>query len=149
MLQLTSIPSCLTHMWNWLPGVEAEKKKRWIIEEAQLQFFFFFFRATPAAYGNSQARVQIGAVAACPRHSSGQHQILNLLSKARDWTCILTNTSWALNLLSHSGNSHSYNFNRLHRRRFQTEYPLSYFFQKCLGLLFSLQYHPNLIFVSV
>ena len=27
-------------------------------------------------------------------HSSQQHQILNLLSKVRDGTCILMNTSW-------------------------------------------------------
>ena len=35
-------------------------------------FFFFLFRATPAAYGNSQARGQIGVIAAdlCHSHSS-------------------------------------------------------------------------------
>ena len=58
------------------------------------------FRATPAAFGNSQARGQIGAAAAglhhshsnsgsdtsvtCVHHSSQQHRILNLLSEARD-----------------------------------------------------------------
>ena len=32
-------------------------------------FFFLLFRATPAAYGGSQARAQIGAVAAGLHHS--------------------------------------------------------------------------------
>ena len=40
-------------------------------------------------------------------HSSLQHQILNPLSKVRDWTHILMGTSQVRNLLSHSGNSHS------------------------------------------
>ena len=38
-------------------------------------------------------------------HSSQQHQILNPLSKARDQICILMDTSWVCNLLSHSRNS--------------------------------------------
>ena len=65
-------------------------------------FFFFFFRAAPSAYGGSQARGRIGAVAAglchtatatpdlshiCDlHHSSWQRQILNPLRKARDQT---------------------------------------------------------------
>ena len=61
-------------------------------------FFFLLFRATPAAYGGSQARGLIGAVAARatatpdPRlvcdlyHQSRQCQILNPLRKARDRT---------------------------------------------------------------
>ena len=84
-------------------------------------FFFFFFRAAPTAYGISQARGEIGAEAAgyttatathdmrcvCNlHHSSWQQQILNPLIKARDWTCILMDTSCVhSNLLSHSGNS--------------------------------------------
>ena len=72
-------------------------------------FFFFFclFRAAPIAYGSSQARGKIGAIAvALPTatampdsshicdlyHSLGQHQILNSLSKGRDQTCV----SWVL-----------------------------------------------------
>ena len=68
--------------------------------------FFFFFglfaisRATPAAYGGSQARGPIGAVARAtamwdpshvcePHHSSRQCRILNPLSKGRDRTRIL------------------------------------------------------------
>ena len=63
--------------------------------------FFCLFRAAPAAYGVSQARGRIGAVATCLRHShsntrsqprlqlhhsSRQRQILNPLSEARDRT---------------------------------------------------------------
>ena len=38
-------------------------------------------------------------------HSSQPHWILNPLSGARDWTCILMDTSRVLNPLSHNGNS--------------------------------------------
>ena len=38
-------------------------------------------------------------------HSSWQHQILNPLSMARDWTHIHLDTSEVPNLLSHNGNS--------------------------------------------
>ena len=61
-------------------------------------FLFFFFRASPTAYGDSQARGQIGATAAGLHHSHSQIQatfvtynrsslqrwILNPLSEARD-----------------------------------------------------------------
>ena len=71
----------------------------------QYHFFFFcLFRATPRAYGSSQARGSIGAAAAglcttVPNHiydlhcSSPQCRILNLLSEARDQTHILMDTS--------------------------------------------------------
>ena len=79
--------------------------------------FFYLFRATPAAYGSSQARGRIGAAAAGLHHShsnngssclcdlcysSQQCQILNPLSEARDPTYILVDTSRACN---HNGNS--------------------------------------------
>jgi len=48
--------------------------------------FFVFFRAAPTAYGGSQARGLIGAIAAGLRHSSQQHLILNPLNEARDRT---------------------------------------------------------------
>ena len=42
----------------------------------------------------------------CDLHCSlWQHRILNPLSKARDRTCILMDTSQVLNVLSHNGNS--------------------------------------------
>ena len=85
-------------------------------------FFFFFFslRATPTAYGSSQTRGQIRALAAslwCSHsnvgsetclflhHSSWPCQILSLLSKARDRTCVLMDTSQVCSPLSHDGNS--------------------------------------------
>ena len=74
--------------------------------------FFFFLRAALAAYGSSQARGRIRATAVGLRHSqshshshvgsqlrwrttpsSRQSWILDLLSEARDWTCIFMNTS--------------------------------------------------------
>ena len=75
-------------------------------------YLLLFCRAAPMAYGNFQARSQIGAVAAGLRHShshanstpvpsqvwdlhygSQQCWILNPLSKARDRTRILMDTS--------------------------------------------------------
>ena len=75
-----------------------------------LGFFknFFIFRATPAAYGGSWARVRLElqlltyATATATqdpncicdlRHSLQQCWILNPLSKARNQTCILMNAS--------------------------------------------------------
>ena len=82
----------------------------------QMFFFFFFFlffgsfcliRATPAAYGDSQARGTIRAMAASLSHSNAWSKpclwptpqlmacwILNPLSEARDQTCNLTVPSW-------------------------------------------------------
>ena len=74
-------------------------------------FWLLLFRATPEAYGSSQARGPIGATAASLRHSHGiqamqytsrvcdlhhgsrQHRILNPLSEARDQTLNLLVTS--------------------------------------------------------
>ena len=50
---------------------------------------FCLSRSAPATYGRSQARGQIGAVAAGLHHSSQQRQILNPLNKARDGACVL------------------------------------------------------------
>ena len=74
-----------------------------------LSFFVFLsFRATLAAYEGSQARGQVGAVAAGLHHSHSstgsepclwptpqlwQRQILNPMSKARDQTHVLMDAS--------------------------------------------------------
>ena len=85
-------------------------------------FSVFLFRATPAAYGTYQGRGRMGTAAAglCHSHSNTrsklhlgltpqwQCQILNPLSEARDQICILMDTSWVLNLLSHNRNSVGY-----------------------------------------
>ena len=55
--------------------------------------FFCLFRAALVAYGGSQARGQIGAVADGLHHSSGQCRILNPLKEARDQTCVLMDAS--------------------------------------------------------
>ena len=57
---------------------------------------FFFFRATPMAYGSSQARGRIRAAAASLPHNSRQHQILNPLNEVRDRTQVLMDTSWVV-----------------------------------------------------
>ena len=65
-------------------------------ENANLKFFFSvfcLFRATPTAYGSSQARGLIRAVAASLHHSSPQRRIFNPLSEARDRTLILMEAS--------------------------------------------------------
>ena len=82
--------------------------------------FYLFIFLMVAAYGSSQARGWIGAAAtaystvtALPDASwnatyTGAHDnagSFNPLSKARDWTHILMDTSWFLNLLNHNGNS--------------------------------------------
>ena len=81
---------------------------------------FFFFMATPVTFGSSglgfESELQLPAhstATAVPDLScvcnqccsSWQHHILNPLSEARDWTCILMDTSWFLNPVSHSRNS--------------------------------------------
>ena len=64
---------------------------------------FFFFKATPMAYGSSQARGQIKTVPAGRYHSCSNanlhHQIFNPLSAARDQTRILMDTSILVGLL--------------------------------------------------
>ena len=74
-----------------------------------LFIYFWFFRAAPVTYVSSQARGWNRAAAAGLRttatakphlslvcdlhHSSRQHWILNPLSEARNWTCVLMDTS--------------------------------------------------------
>ena len=96
----------------WNPFVPIHK-------EPELFFLFLFFclfSAAPVAYGGSQARGRIRAVAAslhqattmldpsriCNLHHSSQHcWILIPLGKARDWTCVLMDATqirshWAM-----------------------------------------------------
>ena len=88
---------------------------RW---ELLLFFIFCLFRATPTAYGSSQAMGQIRAVAAGLHHSHSNarseprlwsrpqlHQILNPLREAGDWTHVLMDTSQVCLPLSHYRNS--------------------------------------------
>ena len=49
--------------------------------------------ATPTAYGSPQDKGLVGVADAGLCHSSRQHQILNPLSRARDQTYILMDTS--------------------------------------------------------
>ena len=51
-------------------------------------------RAMPEAHGSSQARGQIRATAAGLRHSHSKRRFPDPLSKARDGTRILKDTSW-------------------------------------------------------
>ena len=77
---------------------------------------FFLFMASPVAYGSSQARGQIGAVAeayatattADPSCGCNLHQILDPLSEVRDGACNLMDASQVLNPLSHNRNFRNY-----------------------------------------
>ena len=75
---------------------------------SRLFFIILLFRAIPVSYGSSQAtgRIRAAALSLCQSHSkpdlscicdlhysSQQQWILNLLIKAKDWTCILMDTS--------------------------------------------------------
>ena len=122
--------------------------------------FFFLFRATPATYGSSQARVKLelqllGTATATqdPSHicnlcySSWQHQILNPLSEAKDGTHILMDISLVLNLLSHSRNSTILIFNVKLGTYFLKNFWLS-FHSKNYQILESLQTWNRLFYVK-
>ena len=81
-----SLFSCKEERGRWREGIF------WSMRIFYL--FFCLFRAAPAAYWGFQARGWIGAPAASLHHSSQQHQISDPLSKARDRTPILMDTSW-------------------------------------------------------
>ena len=73
-------------------------------------FVCFLLRAEHLAYGSSQAWGWIRAAAASlwlhlwPIQHRGNARSFNLLSKAKDWTRIVMDTSQVPNLLSHNGN---------------------------------------------
>ena len=78
------------------------------VESFCFLFLFCLFRAVPVAYGSSQARGQLGAVAAGLHHSHNSTRsepVLNPLNKAREWTRVLMDTSWVLLPLHHHRNS--------------------------------------------
>ena len=96
-------------MWLNIDSYDPHRQKHFGVLNFFLIFFFFFclFRATPAAYGSSQARGQIRAIAAslyhsptatkdlsyiCNLHKSQQCWILNPLNKGRDQTRVLMDT---------------------------------------------------------
>ena len=102
---------------DWTPGHSGESIKSWplvrretscIFEGFFCFFLLFVFWATPAAYGSSQAGGQI-SFSCQPMPQSQQHQIwdvcnlhrnskqcqiLNPVSGARDWTCVLMDTNY-------------------------------------------------------
>ena len=108
-------------MWNksqeLCKGLGLEEDVRWTgtVPSGEKLLFFLLFRATPRAYGSSQARGQIRAAAADatatrdPSHisllsfrevniclyitCSRQHQIPYPLREARAGTCVLMDTS--------------------------------------------------------
>ena len=64
-----------------------------VMNNYRLFFIFLLFRAAPVAYGGSQARGQIEAVATGLHRSSRQCQIPDPRGEARDQTCILMDLS--------------------------------------------------------
>ena len=72
--------------------------KYFILFDVTNNFFlsFVFFRATPSAYGGSQARGWIGAVTAGLHHShSNARCLLHIkLGWAGDWTCVPVLPRW-------------------------------------------------------
>ena len=56
------------------------------------------------AYATAKATLDLSCICDL-HHSFWQCWILSSLSKARGQTCILMDSSWVLNLLSHTGNS--------------------------------------------
>ena len=70
--------------WNFLMHI--------FVCSSTISFSLVFFRVAPAAYATATAIPDPSRV--CYRHhSSRQHWILSLQNKARDWTCVLMDTS--------------------------------------------------------
>ena len=104
--------------WHLLSGVQL------LLPSKQLPCLFFFFllvphlqhMEVPRLWVESELPLMAFAIATATAmpdpscicdlcRSWQQYWILNLLSQARDRTCILTDTSQVLNPLSHKGNS--------------------------------------------
>ena len=118
--------------WEWINNI-AFTSKNFLKTVAWLKVIVFFFlfsffspKAAPVAYGNSRARGQIRDTAAglCLSQSNTRSELwiwpistahgntgyFNTMSEARNWTGILRDVSWVLNMLSHNRNSSKYNF---------------------------------------
>ena len=105
----------------WIILCQMNTELNWNIIEVFCLFLLFMVK--PEVFGSSQGRGQIGVWSfscqprpqpkqhpdpscVCDLHHNSQHRwILNSLSKVRDWTRILMDTTWFLNLMIHNGNS--------------------------------------------
>ena len=82
--------------YKWEPIIHTP-----LCPDAYFIYLVSFFKATSGIYRSSQARVQIGAVAAGLHHNSEQRWILNPRREARDRTHTLMDTGqvhvhWAM-----------------------------------------------------
>ena len=83
---------CLARDWsqNTALSTTTELKETWarqqLVNSMRAFLFFVFFRATPAAYGGSQARGSNRSCSRWPTPQPQRHGILNPLSEARDRT---------------------------------------------------------------
>ena len=84
----------LEHQTLKLLILQLQYASLWYIFSFYLFIYFFVFLVPHMANGVSQARDQIGAVAASLHHSSWQRLILNPLNRARDQTRLLMDPSW-------------------------------------------------------
>ena len=90
---------CFEHLWQYLTHYHIVVVQIIITSTLSEVTLFFLFMAAPTAHGSSQTSGWLRATAASLHHShsnawSEQRQILNPMSKARDWTCVLMDTSW-------------------------------------------------------
>ena len=121
-----TLPSRVSLRYSFQPIINSNHKTflinqqafRVLTPETAILFYFCLFRAPPATYVGSQARGPTGAASVSLHHSHsnarpsmsatytdrGKAGPFNPLSKARDRTCILMDTSRILNQLSHHGN---------------------------------------------
>ena len=103
LLKYISLYPALRKLFNYFPSLSVF----FFVFVFVFVFSFFLFRAELAAYGGSQARGLIGAIAdsLCHSHSNSRskppldvhhslQQILDALIKPRDQTCIIMDTSW-------------------------------------------------------
>ena len=98
-----------SHVWSLMHGWDENNLFNITVPNYAKLDNFFPFWGHIVAYGSSQARSWMGDAAAFLHdshsnsgsnpifdlyHSSWQRWILNSMSEARDWTCVLMDTSW-------------------------------------------------------